>query len=70
MPYALIQLQVEIPRREAQKMGLLNGEYLETNRVFEAVLTDDAFCCRYLTVTGLQAAPSSGKMETVRIPSE
>lgn len=70
MLYALIQLQVDIPRREAREMGLLNGERLDAERVLKALLTDDAFCCRYLTVTGLQAVPSQGSMETIRIPQD
>ena len=50
--YAAVTVQVELPRREAEKRGLLDGDFLRMP--WEQALPDDSFCLEYLSVFSLQ----------------
>lgn len=53
--YLAICFEVQISRRDAQKLGLLDGELLDVERVRQKVITDDDFCLQYLTIREYQA---------------
>ena len=53
--YAGVSFTVEIPKREAERLGLLaNGMADFSQKVFEQVLPDDGLCMEYLSIVGLQ----------------
>ncbi len=53
--YAAISIRVDIPRRTAREMGLMQGEFLDFQKVWEQIAANDRFCLRYLTVEDYQA---------------
>ncbi|MGI5894828.1 MAG: MerR family transcriptional regulator [Candidatus Merdivicinus sp.] len=52
--YAAIRFDVDIPRRDARKLQLLDGDLLNIQRVEEKIFSDDVFCLKYLTITDYQ----------------
>lgn len=53
--YAGVSFTVEIPKREADRLGLLtNGMADFSQKVFELILPDDRLCMEYLSISGLQ----------------
>lgn len=54
--YAMILLTVDIPRNKAADLGLLDGQklYLNTQKVFDVVLSDDQLSRQYVHITAVQ----------------
>ena len=52
----MILLTVDIPRHKAADLGLLDGQklYLNTQKVFDVVLSDDQLSRQYVHITAVQ----------------
>lgn len=70
--YEMISYKVEIPRREAQKLGLMQEgtDFLDTRKVQEKMMSDSNFCFQYLSVTQIQAEAKNGNPDFILLPNE
>lgn len=70
--YEMISYKVEIPRREARQLGLIQEgtDFLDARKVQEKIKSDSNFCFQYLSVTQIQAEAKNGNPNFISLPNK